>query len=530
LAHLSTLKSSSILIVFFISTIIYLLIGTNIVSSVYAAPPIAFTHGVASGDVTSTTAVLWVRSTLSSLPVDRKDPVIVEVSTNPDFKRVDFRQAFQTQAQNDFTAKALATDLQPDQLYYYRWRLGFSISEVGTFKTAPAPNSPATVKFAWTGDSDVSKINGAPAFNNWESLDAAAAEGLDFFIYLGDTIYSDFRAGGRLPDAQTLDEFRQLYKDSRDVPALHNLLLATSVYPLWDDHEVRNDWDAQTVDPFFYQIGAKAFDEYMPIQANDIPLDPGCNGLPQFRVFHWGSAADLIFVDARSCRSASAEQQCNNDLAPTLPPEWRHPLFFPTPPPPGCIEAINDQTRTMLGDTQMTLLKKALESSAAKFKFIVSPVSIQQTYIRPYDGWEGYAAERTELLNFIRDENILNVIFLTTDLHENLMNEVFIDKKTNPAPIAYEFITGPIASVTDEKLILGSFPPNIGPFAVAAKQDILSRLLETDCLHLNAYSYGSVNVDPSSGTITVALKDNSGNIVHDQVNPAIQCVKTIAGS
>jgi hypothetical protein len=55
-------------------------------------------------------------------------------------------------------------------------------------------------------------------------------------------------------------------------------------------------------------------------------------------------------------------------------------------------------------------------------------------------------------------------------------------------------------------------------------------LLETDCLHLNAYSYGSVNVDPSSGTVTVALKDDRGNIIHDQVNPAIQCVKTIAGS
>jgi alkaline phosphatase D len=531
LAHLSTLKSSSILIVFFISTIIYLLIGTNTVSNVYAAPPIAFTHGVASGDVTSSTAVLWVRSTLSSLPVDRKNPVIVEVSTNPDFKRVDFRQAFQTQAQNDFTAKALATDLQPGQLYYYRWRLGFSISEVGTFKTAAAPSSPATVKFAWTGDSDVSKINGAPAFNNWESLDAAAAEGLDFFIYLGDTIYSDFRAGGRLPDAQTLEEFRQLYKDSRDVPALHNLLLATSVYPLWDDHEVRNDWDAQTVDPFFYQIGAKAFDEYMPIQANDIPLDPGCSGLPQFRVFHWGLEVDLIIIDARSCRSASVEQQCNNDLAPTLPSSIRSslPSFFPPQLPAGCLDAINDPTRTMLGDTQKTLLKHALQSSAAKFKFVVSPVSIQQTYIRPYDGWEGYAAERTELLNFIRDNNIRNVIFLTTDLHENLMNEVFVDRFTNPAPVAYEFITGPIATVTDEKLILGSFPPNIGPIAVAAKQNILS-LVGVDCRHLNVYSYGSVNVDPSSGTVTVALKDDSGNIIHDQVNPAIQCVKTIAGS
>jgi alkaline phosphatase D len=506
--------------------------GTNIVSNVYAAPPIAFTHGVASGDVTPSTAVLWVRSTLSSLPVDRRDPVVVEVSTNPDFKKIDFRQAFQTQAQNDFTAKALATDLQPGQLYYYRWRLGSSVSEVGTFKTAPSPSTPTPVKFAWTGDSDVSKINGAPAFNNWESLDAAAAEGLDFFIYLGDTIYSDFRAGGRLPDAQTLEEFRQLYKESRDMPALYNLLLATSVYALWDDHEVRNDWDAQTVDPFFYQIGAKAFDEYMPIQANAIKLDPGCIGLPQFRVFHWGSAADLIFVDARSCRSASVEQQCNNDLAPTLPSLIRSRLsdFFPTPPPPGCIEAINDPTRTMLGVEQKALLKEALLSSDAQFKFIVSPVSIQQTYILPYDGWEGYAAERAELLNFIRANNIPNVIFLTTDLHENLMNEVFIDSLAiNPAPIAYEFITGPIASVTDEEIILRAFPPGFGPLAVAAKQNILS-LVGVDCRHLNMYSYGSVNVDPSSGTITVALKDDSGNIIRDQVNPAIQCVKTIAGS
>lgn len=526
MACLLILRRNPILIVFFISTI-YLLTGTNIVSNVYAAPPIAFTHGVASGDVTSSTAVLWVRSTLSSSPVNVRDPVIVEVSIDPGFKEIDFRQTFPTQAQNDFTAKALATDLQPGQLYYYRWRLGASVSEVGSFKTAPSPGTPATVKFAWTGDSDVSKINGVPAFNNWESLVAAAAERLDFFIYLGDTIYSDFRAGGMLPDVQTLEEFRQLYKDSRDVPALHNLLLATSIYPLWDDHEVRDDWDAQTVDLFFYQIGAKAFDEYMPIQGNVMPLDQGCLGLPQFRISHWGQDVDLIFIDIRSCRSASVEDVCQNDLAPNLPPFIRLLFrgFLNENPPPGCLTAINDPSRTMLGSTQKALLKDALLESKAKFKFVITPVAMQQLYALPYDSWEGYGAERSEILNFIRDNNIRNVIFLTTDLHQNRMNEVFVDRFRDPTPVAYEFMTGPIATVTYQNLILNQFGPN-GLVAYNTVLDILGM----DCRHLNVYSYGSVSADPSSGTVTVTLKDDSGNTVHDQVNPTIQCAKTITGS
>ena len=73
-------------------------------------------------------------------------------------------------------------------------------------------------------------------------------------------------------------------------------------------------------------------------------------------------------------------------------------------------------------------------------------VSIQQTFALPYDGWEGYGAERKEILNFIRDNAIKNVIFLTTDLHLNLMNEVFIDRFADPAPIAYEVVTGPIGA------------------------------------------------------------------------------------
>ena len=57
----------------------------------------------------------------------------------------------------------------------------------------------------------------------------------------------------------------RLYKGSRNVPALHALLQRVPIYASWDDHEVRSDWAGQTVDPFFYNIGNKAFREYMPI-------------------------------------------------------------------------------------------------------------------------------------------------------------------------------------------------------------------------------------------------------------------------
>lgn len=201
------------------------------------------------------------------------------------------------------------------------------------------------------------------------------------------------------------------------------------------------------------------------------------------------------------------------------------PAFFPPQLPPGCINAVNDPTRTMLGNTQKAMFKDALAHSTAKYKFVISSVSMQQAYIFPYDRWEGYSAERNEILNFIRDNHIQNVIFLTTDEHLNMMNDVFIDRFTNPTPIAYEFITGPIAPLTDENNILKIFPVQ-GPQAVKAKQDILNLVVGVDCSNLNAFSYGSVDINSKTGVANVTLKDESGRTIRDETNQNIACTKT----
>jgi len=167
---------------------------------------------------------------------------------------------------------------------------------------------------------------------------------------LGDIIYSDGRAGGKLPDAQSLGEFRQIYKDSRDVSTLHELLKKTSVYPVWDDHEVRSDWAGQTVDPTFFGIGKKSFDEYTPIGQLHATSDQDCAGPTQYREKHWGKDVDLILLDTRTCRSANVLAQCQGDLVPTLPSFIRDTLpGIPSQPPAGCLSAINDPSRTVLG-------------------------------------------------------------------------------------------------------------------------------------------------------------------------------------
>ena len=70
-----------------------------------------------------------------------------------------------------------------------------------------------------------------------------------------------------------------------------------------------------------------------------------------------------------------------------------------------------------------TTFTKAIQASTATWKVIVNEVPVQQYYALPYDRWEGYAAERERLLRFLQ-ANVKNVVFLTTDTHANLVNEV----------------------------------------------------------------------------------------------------------
>ena len=471
------------------------------------AAAISFTDGVASGDVTSTRAILWARA-------DTAENYKVEIFDNAALHPPKvFQGKMKTDASRDYTLKIDASGLQPNTQYWFRFKKdldtgGTVLSDVGTFKTAPASNTAANVKLGYTGDSDTTLVNGVPAFNDFKTLQALQNDNTDAWIYLGDTIYSDssFRPTG---PATTLAEYRQAYRDGRTYANLRNLLESTSTYPLMDDHEVVNDYTAATVDPARYAAGRKAFLENMPIRETGLLHDPSCAGDPLYRKYSWGSSVDLFVLDERSCRSAESVAACQNDLAPTLPPAARQVfpfnLFLTPNPPPGCLAALNNPSRTLLGPVQKAQFKQDLLNSTAQYKLIVNEDPIQQFFVLPYDRWEGYGADRSEILNFIRNNGIDNTLFLTTDTHATLQNRVAVDRFTDPSTISDEMVTGPIATNTFQAEVLGVAGP-VGLFAV---NTALNAFTGIQCRNLNQNSYATVDVT-AGGTATITSKTDTG--------------------
>ena len=492
-----------------------------------------FPNGVAAGDVTDSGAILWTRTSAeTAVELNVYDAVLEPgtVRVLPGVTPV-FTASSTTTAADDFTTKVPVDGLEPHHTYFFRFTNGGEESQLGRFVTAPAADQAASFRFVVAADSDGFPVGGPPAFNNFEVLNRARLDQPDFFVFLGDTIYSDSSfAPGPITG---LDEYRDAHEQNRSFENLRNLMSATGTFAQIDDHEVYNDFDGETVDPDRYAAGLQAFSDWMPTDTTRVLDDPTCaGGHPRYLHQKWGTEAEIFLLDERSCRSSQdpVKAACTNpgpslDLAPTAPAALRVLAGLPTTPPAGCLDAINDPLRTFLGPVQKAAFEADLLASTAKWKIVLSEDAIQQFYALPYDRWEGYGAERTEILDHIRSNDIGNVVFLTTDLHANIANDVFIDTTTDPTPIAYEAISGPIATNTYKQEILNAFPTN-GSTLVTSLQFVLS-LQGVDCRALDVYSYQLVEVDATSGTLTISSRDKNGNVLSDDLTPATKCTKTL---
>jgi alkaline phosphatase D len=393
-----------------------------------------FSYGVAAGDVTPRSAILWGKA-------DRAGNYRLEVADKRGFRRGGVA-AFLVKAKeaDDFTLQRRVRGLKPGSRYFYRFtgRKGRR-SDSGTFLTAPRPKANATVEFAWTGDTDFSPAPGetTPFWNRGEVFRRMLAERNDFNIHFGDTMYSDSEVPGALePIALTVEEKWGKYKLNLGNPHLVKIRRSAGFYSHWDDHEFVNDFspaestfsndvniDGRTI----YNRGARAFRDYAPVTFSR------ARGI--YRSFRWGRNVELFFLDQRSFRDAKADEGgvCNNpqtgqpDLAPTGPQATRN-LFaaavpsLAQPVSQACLDTIRDPSRDYLGDAQYRRFTRAIEKSRARFKVIMNEMPIQQFYSLPYDRWEGYEAERRRLLTFL-SKNVKNVVFLTTDVHATLVND-----------------------------------------------------------------------------------------------------------
>ena len=498
------------------------------------APPAlaarGFSHGVTAGDVTSSSAVLWGKAKKSGA-------YALDTARNRRFTRGLDSHLVRARKARDNTVQLRVKGLRPGTRYWFRFIRGRARSDVGTFVTAPKRGQNATVEFAWSGDQDFNPAPGqtAPYWNDGGVLRQMKAERNHFNVILGDTIYSDSEVPGRLnPIALSVKQKWAKYKVNLGNRSVRALRRSAGFYSHWDDHEFVNDFSpAENVfdngvnlnGGTLYNRGARAFRDYAPVRWTRT------NGL--YRTVRWGRNLELFFLDERSFRSANADANgvCNNpstgrpDVAPTAPQSTRN-LFaivdpsLAQPVSQACLDAIRSPNRTFLGQRQLARFLSDVKSSTARFKVIMNEMPIQQYYVLPYDRWEGFEAERQQMLREL--QGVKNVIFLSTDVHATLVNDArFQTLESGGAQNSgiLDVAVGPVATANFGLEI----DQTTGQPGSGAAVDVAFFTppppggVGMQCSIVDQFSYGQVTVTGSR--LTVTPKGIDGNPQQDSSSP-----------
>src|SRR3954447_18487910 len=429
--------------------------------------------GVDSGDVTTSSAVLWARSS-------GPGRLVAEVTSGRRFQR---RVGQFARPATDFTAKVMLHDLAPGREYeadlFFEDDDG-NCGESQRVRFSTAPVHPTATTFVWTGDTcgqgwginpDLGGLIGYRAMHETEP---------DFFLHSGDTVYSDNPIAASVLEqdgqtwrnivteevskvAESLTEFRGRHRYTMLDDNVRSMYADVPLMAQWDDHETHNNWyPGQILEDDRYTerrvdvLAARArqaWQENMPIRS------------PRHHRHNWGFAPARIYRKIR--RGPHLDLFCLDMRT------------FKGPNTPN-LEA---QRTPILGREQTEWLIREVSRSRATWKVIANdlplglivpdatvpeqPLNIESVSNRDSGAPLGREHEIAAVLSAFKRHRVRNVIWLTTDVHYCTATHY------DPARAAFtdfdpfwEFVAGPIAA--------GGFGPNdldgtFGPRTVFAK-------------------------------------------------------------
>lgn len=326
-----------------------------------AQPASPFVSGAWSGNVTPTSATVSIRLNAPGVRVR------LALSPNDKLTPVTFFTAGNTAPVSGNIISADVDGLLPNTDYYYGFEvLGVLRTETisrGHFRTFP--QGAASFKLAFASCSDYREPD-------QRAFDAILAEQPLVFLHMGDLHYID-------TNTTNPDDYIRNYDAVLNHPRQGALYRGVPIAYVWDDHDFTGD---NSIGGGIGTATARAvFRDYVP----HYPITVTGGTIAQsFTV----GRVRVIMTDARSASNSSSIAE--------------------------------SPAKTRLGALQKAWLKQELLSARDAAFPLILWVCTDPWIDAPTlgaDTWGGYATERTELANFLKDNRIKNVVLLAGDMH-----------------------------------------------------------------------------------------------------------------
>lgn len=318
----------------------------------------------------------------------------------------------------DMTGIAIIERLTPDT--YYEYQIGFFYSDVeledaraniidwdntsdGYFKTASnVDTQPRTFAigscryllktffgdfFDDRGDKTFRSIN--------RQIDEDGIE-YDQLIMMGDQIYADDL--NILNPSVTIQEFYQRYRDAFSQKHIRQLMSRTSTYMTLDDHEIENNWPANSSSKDWKTLFPNAIHAYQTYQLSHSPTIPVRSGrlqgtLQKMWYKYSDGCCDLFVTDTRTERRMGSAD-----------------------------------TREIISTQQMQGIKRWLNDDSGRVKIIVTSVPFfpDSSSSSDKDKWSYFTRQRQEILSYIDSKGISKVVFFSGDVHASFSGELLL--------------------------------------------------------------------------------------------------------
>ena len=427
-----------------------LIITLAIAASLNLAQTVEITNSVVVGGVTPNSARFWIRTSIPS-------KVNIEIADNNLFSNSTISNEITTTVERGNSGIIDISGLTANTRYFYR-----AVSEnvqidslERSFWTFPDVGVKSNFSFAFGSCQQSGEFLPSPT-GEISVFDEVIKHDVRFFLQLGDWGYPD--TTDNTPEdnnyfAADYSLVQQSYRSrfNKEYP-MDNVFRKMPVDYVYDDHDYMNNNSSSSTSSYYWPVkpfltmeienpaGARensirGYKENMP----GYPLENESRGI--YHKFRYGNV-EVFALDLRAQKSPALEAFRFDE--PTS--KW---VFDP----PEGHSIVGRDAAVGEGESQLTWFLNSLKNSTADWKFIMSSVPFNigqaqalatgmslQNFQIPVegapegataigaafelaDGWSGFPQDAQEILDYIENNNIENVIVLSGDSHNGAIDD-----------------------------------------------------------------------------------------------------------